>query len=260
MPRKRVMPKTHPIILEAREKEVLAFDLRLAGKSYSKIAEELGVQEQTAWNYVDRVLKRFSEYLRERVPEMIELEAARLEKLIDALWPVAMGEETRKGVGQLGAIDRLLNISKRKSKLLGLDTPYQMQVMHGLTPEALEELRNKRWASLEPRLLKALVDSQTNKKNVIEGEIREVEEEEVVEKPEVTPMTDKEVDVTFGWHVPTEEEHEAAQAEAKQERRIAEAEAEVEKMRVETERAHREGLREEDLPFRKIQSSGTPSS
>lgn len=82
-------------------------ELRRAGVAFEQIAERLGLGEAaTARAMYDQALasddKRFDP----------ELEAARLERLHTAIWPVA-------AKGDLAAIDRVVKIGERRERLVG---------------------------------------------------------------------------------------------------------------------------------------------
>lgn len=116
-----------PPTAELLEKERNALELRRAGYTYDRIADRLGYANKgAAYKAVRRGIART---LQEPVDELIELETDRLDRLLSSVWAPAMK-------GDLGAVDRVLRISERRSKLLGLDrTPdvdaglAQMQLM-----------------------------------------------------------------------------------------------------------------------------------
>jgi len=90
-----------------------ALKLRSEGLTYRQIAELLGINTSTAYRRVENALRAIPA---DGVEEMRQLEGERLDKLHAALWDRALE-------GDLPAIDRLLTISARRSKLFGLDSP-----------------------------------------------------------------------------------------------------------------------------------------
>lgn len=99
---------------EQLEREALALDLRRAGYEYSQIAEQTGYANASgARKAVQRALKRG---FVEPAEDLRTLEADRLDLAHRAVWTSALR-------GDLKAIDRVVKISDRRSKLLGLDAP-----------------------------------------------------------------------------------------------------------------------------------------
>ena len=107
--------------ITARQRERQALELRMAGATYAKIAEALGISVAGAHGAVMRALKRLNEKVTEDAEEMRRLELERLDSLMLTLWPQAKR-------GNQGAIDRILRIMKRRAELLGLDAPARTDV------------------------------------------------------------------------------------------------------------------------------------
>jgi len=94
-----------------------ALRLRSEGLSYREIAERLGVDTSTAYRRVQRAL---SAVPAEDVETHRALELDRLDALQRAVWDKAID-------GNLNALDRVLAIMSRRSKLLGLDAPQRRE-------------------------------------------------------------------------------------------------------------------------------------
>jgi DNA-binding CsgD family transcriptional regulator len=107
--------------LRAREREVRAFQLRLAGATYQQIADDLGISLGGAHKIIMRVLHRLEVTADETAEAVRRLEVERLDRMLLGLWPQAT-----KG-GQ-GAVDRVLRIMERRARLLGLDRPFRSEV------------------------------------------------------------------------------------------------------------------------------------
>jgi len=91
-----------------------ALELRRAGLAYEGIAERLGYQTRNgAHRAVARVLARNPAA---DVDAVRELETDRLDRLLVAVWPVALKGEPK-------AVDQVLKIAERRARLLGLDVP-----------------------------------------------------------------------------------------------------------------------------------------
>ncbi len=126
--------------LSDRERVAHVWELRLSGYSHDAIALELANRFpadllpkgwsaknvfddcQTALNMVD------GEY-RESAAQMVQIEAARFDKMQAAIWQKA--EE-----GDVKAVEAVLAISRERRRMLGLDSPekfvvdYRVQLLH----------------------------------------------------------------------------------------------------------------------------------
>jgi hypothetical protein len=104
------------------ERDQRAWALRLSGATYPEIGAALGVSMQRAQQICARMLKEHS-VSSEQVETHRATELARLDRMQRAIWPEALK-------GNLGAVDRSLRLSERRSKLLGLDAPTQQTIQH----------------------------------------------------------------------------------------------------------------------------------
>lgn len=86
--------------------------MRTAGRRYDQIAADLGMTEAAARTAVRRCLARLSEAVDERARALREVEDARLDALVAALWP---NREDPKAAAVL------VRIAERRAKLWGLD-------------------------------------------------------------------------------------------------------------------------------------------
>jgi hypothetical protein len=96
------------------ERRIQALAYRKGGASYRAIAENLGVDVHTAWEYVAAGLAELAAEQRAEAAELRALEAARLDDLQRAVWPRAI-------MGSLEAVKVALRILERRARLLGLD-------------------------------------------------------------------------------------------------------------------------------------------
>ena len=135
-----------------------AVELRAQRYSWIKIAETIRHEnydttdrynEKSAWQDVNRALKDRQAELAESVDALrqIELEAlASVEReVLDILakeYPLVIGKEIIEGEHdestRLAAVDRLVKISQRRAKLLGLDMPAQVEVKQELVEYTLK--------------------------------------------------------------------------------------------------------------------------
>lgn len=116
--------------------ERLCIDLRAAGKSYAEIAEATGIAEETAVDFVERILNRTRRGTDAKADMARRLDILRIDKMIASIWDratdpsmakVNVPADTESGVraydGQDKAIDRMTRLLERRAKLLGLDAP-----------------------------------------------------------------------------------------------------------------------------------------
>lgn len=128
----------------ARIKEQKAIALRLQGKTFEQIAEEVGYADRAS-AYM-RTMNAIRREVVEDVAEIRDLEIARIDAMVDSLWPVAMGDpdlirqflDTAKlmpmrddsaaevvyvisPLAKLQAIDKMIKLMERRSRFLGLD-------------------------------------------------------------------------------------------------------------------------------------------
>src|SRR5438105_1385733 len=94
--------------------QVQCLELRREGKTFTEIASQLQLSERIARRYVGEALDGIISPL---VAELRALELARLEEVHRLVWAEM---RTESGVN-LRAVDRLLNISKARRELMGLD-------------------------------------------------------------------------------------------------------------------------------------------
>jgi hypothetical protein len=103
-----------------RERQEQAWAARLAGATYVDIGRALGVSRQRAQQLCTAAMK-------ERMPSTEDVEAyrqqeaERIDRLHRAVWKQAID-------GNHGAIDRVLRLSERRARLLGLDAPQRQEI------------------------------------------------------------------------------------------------------------------------------------
>lgn len=119
---------------EETAKRIEAMGLRMAGLSYEQVAERMGVDALEAEHLVELNFQR----VRNRSADsMRDLENARLDRLQAAVWPDALKGDTN-------AVNAVLAISARRSRMNGLDAPRQVALSVSVRQEmeqALSDLR-----------------------------------------------------------------------------------------------------------------------
>lgn len=108
-----------------------ALDLRLKGFSYRAIGEAMGIDQATAYRLVSDALAETREITQARADELREIEVQRLDHLLESLAP-------HIEAGDPNAVNSALRVSKRRSELLGLDTPVVVKQEVETTVKALQ--------------------------------------------------------------------------------------------------------------------------
>ena len=103
---------------ELVDKEVKVLELRRAGLTWQRIAEETGYADHTgAYAAYKRAIKRT---MQQPADELREAELDRVDRLQLALWPKAIK-------GDNASINTIIRLMERRARLLGLDTPIKIQ-------------------------------------------------------------------------------------------------------------------------------------
>lgn len=96
------------------ERRAKALELRLQGKSYAAIAAELGLSVKGAHKVVQTAISR--KLPPETVEEARRMELARLDEAFEVVRRAVIG-------GDLMAVEKMVQLSNRRAKFLGLDAP-----------------------------------------------------------------------------------------------------------------------------------------
>jgi DNA-binding CsgD family transcriptional regulator len=111
MPRPKA---TKPSAIGHTERRKEAVDLRRGGLTFEAIGQRMGITRQAAHALVNNALLEFRTDTAEAVEDHRRLELARLERIVEIMWP-----QVEEGRGD--AVDRVLKVAQRKAALLGLD-------------------------------------------------------------------------------------------------------------------------------------------
>ena len=110
------------------DRDLRIFKLRQAGTSTSEIARRFGVSTTVVSRAIQRQLQKMNSETLLAYPEVLRLELERLDNLKQAIWPltqhrrVVMDDGTEQSVEpDLKAIQQVLGIMDRRTKLLGMD-------------------------------------------------------------------------------------------------------------------------------------------
>ena len=103
---------------ELVDKEMKVLDLRRAGLTWVRIAEEVGYADHTgAYAAYKRAIKRT---MQQPADELRSQELDRIDRLQLAVWPAAMKGDTR-------AVLTIIRLMERRAKLTGLDMPIKIE-------------------------------------------------------------------------------------------------------------------------------------
>jgi len=111
-----------------QERDMRIFKMRQAGTSAQEIARRFGITTSAVSKAVQRTLEKMNREVLMAYPEVLRMELERLDSLQQAIWPltqhrrVTMDDGTEVNVEpDLKAIQQVLSIMDRRTKLLGMD-------------------------------------------------------------------------------------------------------------------------------------------
>jgi len=140
--------KTSPEIAAAKVKAAKALELRMEGKTFDEIAEEVGYAGRQGAH--DAVIRSLKEITREPAEELLKLDLERLDKMFGVHYLNAQA-------GDPQALAACMKIMERRAKLLGLDAPVKQEVQQTggvvvvgatMTPEEWDAVAKQQQAEL----------------------------------------------------------------------------------------------------------------
>ena len=110
------------------ERDLRIFKLRQAGTSTTEIARRFGISTSAVSRSIQRQLEKMNRETLMAYPEVLRLELERLDNLQQAIWPMTQHRREVLPDGtevqlepDLKAIQQVLSIMDRRTKLLGMD-------------------------------------------------------------------------------------------------------------------------------------------
>lgn len=103
------------------DRRMNALEMRKSGSTYEKIGDALGISSQAAYQHVVKALQAIREKTNEAADEVRTLEITRIDTMIGVLWPRVLK-------GDYLAMDRVIKLMERRSKMLGLDAPTKSDI------------------------------------------------------------------------------------------------------------------------------------
>lgn len=126
-----------------RAEDAQCLRMRLAGMNFPEIAKAMGYAGRSgAWTAVEREFKRSHQ---EPADELRTLEIMRLDRVLSRLWEVILykysgeGEPLYTFADVDKAANRVLQVSRRRSELLGLDAPKKIDITTQIREMAIAE-------------------------------------------------------------------------------------------------------------------------
>lgn len=116
--------------VETQEMIRQVLDARKAGMSFAEIARAVDPPYSDASGAFRAYQRGMKQMIREPAEDVKNLELARLDTMLKALWPAVLQ-------GKWLAIDRALAIMDRRARMLGLDAPLR-QIVEVVTEEAID--------------------------------------------------------------------------------------------------------------------------
>lgn len=99
-----------------------ALELRMSGKTFEQIGDELGLSRQYAWRIVTEELRKMNEERVETRESLRQLMNHRYEKIMSKLWKQSgIGSDSDDSDLDIGLLDRLMRVIEAQIKLNGLD-------------------------------------------------------------------------------------------------------------------------------------------
>lgn len=124
------MPASRAQQAKTADRRAKAIALHLAGMDWESIADRLGYASRgAAHTDVTRALKANLKAEAEQVETLRYTTGLRLDRLQAALWPKAVGGDTK-------AADTVLRIIQQRCKIEGVEAPTQIALQHRLDVEA----------------------------------------------------------------------------------------------------------------------------
>ena len=120
-------------IMLGMERRRKALELRMQGLSYKEIGLHLGCTALRAGQLVRDIMQTRIAELDDLVREQAELQNARLDVAVKALWPEILK-------GDCDSINALIRVEERRARLHGLDAPQKIQAEVDLRQMPAEEL------------------------------------------------------------------------------------------------------------------------
>jgi hypothetical protein len=176
------------------ERDLKMFRMRQAGSSHAEIAKRYEMSVSAVSKGVGRILERLNRDASIAYPEVLRLELERLDNLQSSVWPMTqfrretIGDEEIVVEPDMKAIQTVLGIMDRRSKLLGMDVQRVdlnvgggADIRHSLAGEDLQSVGVINYRDESLKLLELMRKAGVLEADVVERVLSEVEDEEEAE-------------------------------------------------------------------------------
>ena len=180
------------------ERDLKMFRMRQAGSSHAEIAKRYEMSVSAVSKGVGRVLERLNRDASIAYPEVLRLELERLDNLQSSVWPMTqfrretIGDEEIVVEPDMKAIQTVLGIMDRRSKLLGMDVQRVdlnvgggADIRHSLAGEQLSDTGVIDYRDESLKLLELMRKAGVLEPDVVEKVLSEVEDETEIVEAEV---------------------------------------------------------------------------
>jgi hypothetical protein len=185
------------------ERDLKMFRMRQAGASHAEIAKRYEVTVSAVSKGVGRVLERLNRDAAIAYPEVLRLELERLDNLQSSVWPLTqfrretIGDEEIVVEPDMKAIQTVLGIMDRRSKLLGMDVQRvdlnvggTADIRHSLAGDQLASAGVVDYRDESLKLLELMKKAGVLEAEVVEKVLSEVEDAEEIVDAELLPSED----------------------------------------------------------------------
>ena len=185
------------------ERDLKMFRMRQAGASHAEIAKRYEVTVSAVSKGVSRILERLNRDAAVAYPEVLRLELERLDTLQSSVWPLTqfrretIGDEEIVVEPDMKAIQTVLGIMDRRSKLLGMDVQRvdlnvggTADIRHSLAGEQLASVGVVDYRDESLKLLELMRKAGVLEAEVGEKVLSEVEDTEGTVDAELLPSED----------------------------------------------------------------------
>lgn len=135
----------------------MIFQYALSGMSQNEIARTMGINQATVSRAITRTLKARDTA---NAQAMIDIELARLDAALAAIWPQVLR-------GALGAVDRFVSISRRRSEITGIDAPAKRSI-DGSLSGSIEHSADDSWRQVVDAVMIATADDPDTRYKIAE--------------------------------------------------------------------------------------------
>ena len=185
------------------ERDLKMFRMRQAGASHAEIAKRYEVTVSAVSKGVSRILERLNRDAAVAYPEVLRLELERLDNLQSSVWPLTqfrretIGDEEIVVEPDMKAIQTVLGIMDRRSKLLGMDVQRvdlnvggTADIRHSLAGDQLASAGVVDYRDESLKLLELMKKAGVLEAEVVEKVLSEVEDAEEIVDAELLPSED----------------------------------------------------------------------